>query len=48
MDVTPPRARRGIGTPRHPSTTQKSGALSSLWIGDQHNGKIIHIEPLTP
>jgi virginiamycin B lyase len=27
---------------------QKSGDLSSLWFGDQHNGKIIHVEPLTP
>jgi streptogramin lyase len=27
---------------------QKSGALSSLWFGDQQNGKIIHVEPLTP
>jgi len=26
----------------------KDGALSSMWVGDQHNGKIIHIEPLTP
>jgi streptogramin lyase len=26
----------------------KDGGLSSMWIGDQHNGKIIHIEPLTP
>ncbi len=27
---------------------QKSGALSSLWLGDQHGGTIIHIEPLAP
>ena len=27
---------------------QKDGALSSLWVEDQHNGKILHIEPLTP
>lgn len=27
---------------------QKSGALSSLWLGDQHSNLIIHIEPLTP
>jgi streptogramin lyase len=27
---------------------QKDGDLSSLWISDQHNGKIIHIEPLSP
>jgi virginiamycin B lyase len=27
---------------------QKSGALSSLWLGDQHGGTITHIEPLTP
>jgi streptogramin lyase len=27
---------------------QKDGNLSSLWIGDQQNGKIIHVEPLTP
>jgi len=27
---------------------QKSEALSSLWLGDQHGGTIIHIEPLAP
>ena len=27
---------------------QKSGDLSSLWVADQHNGKIVHIEPLAP
>jgi streptogramin lyase len=27
---------------------QKSGALSSMWLGDQHGGTIIHIQPLTP
>jgi streptogramin lyase len=27
---------------------QKSGALSSLWLGDQHGATIIHIEPLAP
>ncbi len=27
---------------------QKSGALSSLWLGDQHGGTIIHVEPLAP
>jgi virginiamycin B lyase len=27
---------------------QKSGALSSLWLGDQHGGTIVHIEPLVP
>ncbi|HWG07210.1 MAG TPA: carboxypeptidase regulatory-like domain-containing protein [Beijerinckiaceae bacterium] len=27
---------------------QKSDGLSSLWVEDQHNGKIIHIEPLSP
>jgi len=27
---------------------QKSGALSSMWLGDQHGGTIIHIEPLEP
>jgi streptogramin lyase len=27
---------------------QKSGDLSSLWIGDQHSNRVIHIEPLTP
>jgi virginiamycin B lyase len=26
----------------------EAGNLSSLWTEDQHNGKIIHIEPLTP
>ena len=26
----------------------KDGGLSSMWVGDQHNGKLIHIEPLTP
>ena len=27
---------------------QKSGALSSLWLGDQHGGTIIRVEPLAP
>jgi virginiamycin B lyase len=27
---------------------QKSGALSSLWLGDQHGATIVHVEPLTP
>jgi streptogramin lyase len=27
---------------------QKSGDLSSLWLEDQHGGKIVHVEPLTP
>jgi virginiamycin B lyase len=27
---------------------QKSGSLSSMWLGDQHGGTIIHIEPLAP
>ncbi|HZP33724.1 MAG TPA: carboxypeptidase regulatory-like domain-containing protein [Candidatus Acidoferrales bacterium] len=27
---------------------QKTGALSSMWLGDQHGGTIIHIEPLAP
>ena len=27
---------------------QKSGALSSMWLGDQHGATIIHIEPLSP
>jgi len=27
---------------------QKSGALSSMWLGDQHGGTLIHIEPLAP
>jgi len=27
---------------------QKSGALSSLWLGDQHGNTLIHIEPLVP
>lgn len=27
---------------------QKSGALSSLWLGDQHGATIIHVEPLAP
>ena len=27
---------------------QKSGPLSSLWLGDQHGGTITHIEPLAP
>jgi hypothetical protein len=27
---------------------EKSGDLSSLWLGDQHSNLIIHIEPLTP
>jgi hypothetical protein len=27
---------------------QKSGTLSSLWLGDQHGGTIIRAEPLVP
>ena len=27
---------------------QKSGTLSSLWLGDQHGATIIHVEPLAP
>src|SRR5205809_3437781 len=27
---------------------QKSGALSSLWLGNQHGGTIIRVEPLAP
>ncbi len=27
---------------------QKSGDLSSLWLGDQHSNLIVHIEPLVP
>ena len=27
---------------------QKTGSLSSLWLGDQHGNLIIHVEPLTP
>ena len=27
---------------------QKSGALSSLWVGDQHGGTIVRVEPLAP
>ena len=27
---------------------QKSGALSSLWLGDQHGNTIIRVEPLVP
>ena len=27
---------------------QKSGTLSSLWLGDQHGGTIIRVEPLAP
>jgi virginiamycin B lyase len=27
---------------------QKSGALSSLWLGDQHGGTIVRVEPLVP
>jgi virginiamycin B lyase len=27
---------------------QKSGALSSFWLGDQHGGTIVRVEPLTP
>jgi virginiamycin B lyase len=27
---------------------QKSGSLSSLWLGDQHGGTIIRVEPLAP
>ncbi len=27
---------------------QKSGSLSSLWLGDQHGGTIVRVEPLAP
>lgn len=27
---------------------QKSGALSSMWLGDQHGNTLIRVEPLTP
>jgi streptogramin lyase len=27
---------------------QKTGALSSMWLGDQHGGTIVRIEPLAP
>jgi len=27
---------------------QKSGSLSSLWLGDQHGNTLIRIEPLAP
>lgn len=27
---------------------QKSGSLSSLWLGDQHGATLIHVEPLEP
>jgi hypothetical protein len=27
---------------------QKSGALSSLWLGDQHGNTLTRIEPLAP
>ena len=27
---------------------QKSGPLSSLWLGDQHGATLIHVEPLVP
>ena len=27
---------------------QKSGALSSLWLGDQHGGTLVRVEPLAP
>lgn len=27
---------------------QKSGPLSSLWLGDQHGGTIVRVEPLAP
>ena len=27
---------------------EKSGALSSLWLGDQHGGTLIRVEPLAP
>ena len=27
---------------------QKSGSLSSLWLGDQHGGTLIKVEPLAP
>ena len=27
---------------------QKSGSLSSLWVGDQHGGTLIRVEPLAP
>jgi streptogramin lyase len=27
---------------------QKTGAFSSMWLGDQHSNSIVHIEPLAP
>ena len=27
---------------------EKSGSLSSLWLGDQHGATIVHVEPLAP
>jgi streptogramin lyase len=27
---------------------EKSGALSSLWLGDQHGGTLVRVEPLAP
>jgi hypothetical protein len=27
---------------------QKSGTLSSLWLGDQHGNTLIRVEPLAP
>ena len=27
---------------------QKSGALSSMWLGDQHGATITRVEPLAP
>ena len=27
---------------------EKSGKLSSMWVPDQHDGRIVHIEPLAP
>ena len=33
---------------RHVEVEKSSAGLSSLWIGNQHSGKIIHVEPLAP
>ena len=38
--------------PRHTNVrhveVQKSGALSSLWLGDQHGNTLTRIEPIAP
>jgi hypothetical protein len=26
---------------------QQDGAVSSAWVQDEHNGKIVHVEPLS-